>query len=148
MTTEPPQPDDSESLLAGCCRELGVSEPMAIDIIGWSEERFGVPINGSGGSSIMESFISIEQMARCLLKFKQPYMPMRVLFWALDSRVLDDALGHVSPTEIAKQCGCTKQNVAKTFSVIQAELNLQPRKTQRTAEARHKMSVKRKNQFK
>jgi hypothetical protein len=138
----------TESILAQCCRDLGVSEPVAESYLEWSEERFGVVSkNGGVSTALLQSSVTIEQMARCLLKFKQPYMPMRVLFWAINSRVLDDALGHLTLTDIAKHCECTKQNVDASLRAIQRELNLPKRKTQRSAESRLKMSEKRKAKF-
>ena len=143
MTDDTRQPDgrDGESLLTECCHELGVSEPIAIAICEWSQEKFGVPIRTL---SATHSQVSMEMFARCLLKYKKPYMPLRVAFWAMGAPELDNALGRPTLTEIARQCGCTKANVQKTCRDIQTELNLPPRKDQRTMEARQRMSNKRK----
>ena len=144
MPNEQPSSAD-ESIIAKCCRELAVSEPHAIEICEWSEETFGVPISYVPP---VQHIVTIEQMMRLLLKFKNPFMPLKVFGWALNSRSIDDVMGHPNLNDIARQCGCTKANVNKTLKTIQAELNLPIRNGQRTAESRKLMSERRKSQLK
>jgi hypothetical protein len=137
----PPNGRDSETLIQKCCTDLAVRESVAIEILEWAEENFTVSI--AHVNPVIKQSIALEKLARWLVSFKNPWLGIRVLLFAIDTRSLDDVLNHGYPSQWARQAGCTKQNVNKLLSEIQEDLNLEPRKDQRTAESKQKMSIKR-----
>jgi hypothetical protein len=80
--------------------------------------------------------------------FKNPWLGIRMLLYALNSSALDDVLGHRCPAEIAREVGLTKYDATKLLTEIQGALNLKPRHGQRDEESRNRMSSKRKSQLK
>jgi hypothetical protein len=135
---------DSETLIHKCCSDLAVSESRAIEILEWTEENCEARVNQSGPAKYL---VSIEMFARVMVSYKNAWLGNRLLLYALNNSALDDVLNHQYPAEFAREAGCTKANAIKLLQEIQKDLVLPPRQSQRTVEAKQKMSDSRKAQM-
>ena len=142
MIPDDQQPEPSESgLLTKCCQELGVSEPVAVEILSWTEENFAVPITHADPG---RHIVSLEIVFRMLyLAHKKGNLKLTLLLLGYALKLGDVVHCH-SAADAGKQCDCTKQNATKKLRTIQAALGLEPLSEQREESARQKMSAKRK----
>lgn len=148
---------DSEELVQECCRECGINEDVAMDVLSFYEER--IPVNGSFLRDYASKFEVYEDDSLAVLVGyirRQPDDP-RMLRMAFEVFLLAKGKLHLASarsfTELAKLYGLQKvfgsngkATVQKAFDHFRRRLKQPPMQNQRDDTARERMSYARHKQ--
>jgi len=122
-----------------CAQDTGSSESRVIEIIQWYQERFGC--GGGNGSS---GNVAISKVFQWIFKKQATLLAAKAAAYAIG---LDEEINFKRPSDIARDHGCTRENVRKMLDDFQQFMNLPARKEQRAPESRAKMAQKRRGQL-
>jgi|GEM_PF-2502770 len=141
-----------EALLQDCCRELGVTQAMAEQIVAWAEETMGTARGETpelGAAKAMDA--RFRQALHVLITYQANQKSAADV--QMSTRVLALELGYTTAAgaecvaDLARRLGLQKQTVNKCALNFQSKLGLPPRLGQRGELARANMAEARKGQL-
>lgn len=136
-----------ESLLEQFIADFGLSEPAAIEMIAWFEEKAprAHAHDGNHGQELRrlrELFYTILEQT-LLAAPAEAQLTLKMILWRSGLPFADDLIANQSPADWCRPAGITKQACFKQANEIGDRLGFPRRPDQRDAIARAKMSTKR-----